>query len=481
LQAALCGLDGPRFDEATWLTPPPAFAVDKARRRLQKMGAVDADGRVTDKGQRMAALPVGGDEARMLIDPPAPLAGAVADLVALMQLGRDLLLKPNHVKGNFEAVREARTELLAGLDNEVYVQLRCLRSGRPGRHGLHRSALREVRRIAASLRKKLGVQPADPTDDQTDLPRRDELAAFLLERIPESAFVVRKRALKRRNAGKARRGRSEPWGNGEIELDIWPFEPPVSERVERPDSHPVAGLVLDHFWLGNRGVGVRGTGRMVLPCGYDDLLRAGIGDEQISQVRAGSRRGKPYVRAQVETSHAGVVLDQGERPLEGRPLCEAAADAILDGHILRPAGARVLDDLHVWDVMARWPEHDRTWTKDEPPPEPANYLADRLFELGLRREDDLMLIEAADLRPALADELGALQYDIDAMRDDFPRVWEHQKRRYECTVHPASKKVILAPADKKTARSDDPNARLLPRFRSFRVIYKNDSRTVPIR
>lgn len=484
LQAARCGLEGKRFDEATWLTEPPEFAVKTARERLQKMGACNELGEVTDKGQRMASLPVGGDEARILIDPPKELAATVADLVALLQLGRDLMLSGRYMKGrSFEDVREARTELLAGVTDEVFVQLHCLRYGNARRHGLHGSALKEARRIATSLRAICGVTPGDPQRDQSDFPTQEELADYLLRRIPESAFVVRNRALKRRNGGKARRGKSEPWGNGEIELAVWPFEPPVSPRADGNQDldHPVAGLVLDHFWLGNQGIGVRGTGRMVLPCSYQQLIEAEIGEEEVEDIRAGTRGGKPYVRAKVERTHAGVLLESGESALRGNLLCEKAAEAILEGRILRPAGEKVLDDLHVWDLMARWPEVDRTWTGDETPPEPQIYLADLLGQLGVQRDADLMLVEPEDLRPDVVKALGAYRYDVESMAEDFPRIWTHQGFSYTCRVRPNSRQVVLEPVNKKTARADDPAARFVPRFRGFCVKYKNASRVVPIR
>ncbi|MFU8807367.1 MAG: helicase-related protein, partial [Bradymonadaceae bacterium] len=119
LHAAILGLDGKAFDDALWVTPPPTFAVSEARRRLHGAGAVDDAHEITPLGKRMAELPVGGDEARLLIDPPPELADTLADLVALIQRGSDLLL-PLHFQpsGRQERVKEARQGLLEGIDNE---------------------------------------------------------------------------------------------------------------------------------------------------------------------------------------------------------------------------------------------------------------------------------------------------------------------------------------------------------------------------
>ncbi len=483
LRAARCGLQGQRFDDAPWLSQPPAFAIDKARKRLRRMGALDEDHHLTERGRRMGALPVNGDEARILLDPPDSLAATAADLVALLQMGRDLLLPHHHLGGrNKETIKRARTKLLKGTGDEVTVQLRCLRGGDAHRHGLHRSRLSEARRIADSLRARLNVTPTDPTADSTPLPPPEKLADYLLKRIPESAFVARQRALKYRHEGRAKRGRSEPWANGDIELSIWPFDPPVISD-KSPPRDPVAGLILDHFWLGDGGIGIRGTGRLLLPCSYNQLLDAGIGTPTVTRTKAGTRHGRPYLRGIIAYEHAGVTLDTRESDLEGDVLHQAAAEAILEGRLLDDAGERLLQDLHLWDLLARWPkrDRDRTWQQGPDAPEPKTYLADRLAELGVAAAEDLMLVEAQDLRPDLVDLFGIYQYQLDELSEDFPRVWTHMGKRYQCDVNPARRRVLLTPLDKKTARADDPKERYIPRFRGFDVTYQNASRKVPIR
>ncbi len=483
LRAARSGLEGERFDNAPWLSEPPTFAVEKARRRLRRMGALDDDNHLTERGRRMASLPVNGDEARILLDPPDHLAATAADLVALLQVGRDLLLPHHHLKGRSkDDVKRARTDLLKGVQDEVYVQLRCLRHGDPRRHGLHGSRLAEARRIADSLRARLELDVTDPTKDPAPLAPPQELADYLLTRIPESAFVARKRALKYRRDGRAQRGRSEPWANGEIELAIWPFDPPIITD-ERPPKDPVAGLILDHFWLGDGGIGIRGTGRLLLPCTYAQLLDAGVGDTTIEDTRINTRGGVPSIEGVIAYTHAGVTLDTRQSPLQGPALHQAAADAILAGRLLDDAGERILQDLHLWDLLARWPKRDpdRTWEKGPDAPDPSEFLADRLAELGVESASDLILLEADDLRPDLTDHFGIYAYQLQELSDDFPRVWSHMGKRYQCEVNPARREVLLSPLDKKTARADDPIERYVPRFRGFDVTYQNASRKVPIR
>ena len=52
-----------------WLTPPPAVRVHHARQLLEALGALDADGRITPHGKRLAALPCHPRIAQMLLQP----------------------------------------------------------------------------------------------------------------------------------------------------------------------------------------------------------------------------------------------------------------------------------------------------------------------------------------------------------------------------------------------------------------------------
>jgi ATP-dependent helicase HrpB len=64
-----------------FLDPPPARALTEGRSLLGLLGALDADGRVTDLGRRMASLPLHPRLARMVLEVATPTAAAVAALV----------------------------------------------------------------------------------------------------------------------------------------------------------------------------------------------------------------------------------------------------------------------------------------------------------------------------------------------------------------------------------------------------------------
>lgn len=483
LHAGVCGLDGAGFDRAPWVTEPPEFAVKEARERLTAADALDADLKMTQKGRQLAELPVDGHAARMLIGAGDTMAGVACDLVALLQLNRALLGRTKS-----RDVHHERATLLEGIKNEVYAEIAMLRAGDPRRHGLHGGALREARKVAASLRDWVGAPVSKPTGDSLNFPPTADFARYLLARIPETACVLRERALKRRKRKKTRPGQSEPWSNGELELSVWPWDTPRpanAARDQEPADYPVAGLVLDHFWLGDTGIGVRGTGRMLLPCSYDALADAGLGEESVGKAKLHRKRGAPHVVALVERDLAGVTISEREEALRGPKLFEVVADFILAGRtfpggLFKGAGTKLQDDLHLWGLLADWPEPERYW-KATPAPEPHNFLLDQLRTLGLQSAEELALLETNDLRPDLVGDLGITAYDLERFVEDFPRQWEHMGHLYECSVQAGSRKVVLEPVNKKAKKGKDPNAAHLPRFRGFSVYHRNASRIVKLR
>ncbi|MET1110725.1 MAG: ATP-dependent helicase HrpB, partial [Allosphingosinicella sp.] len=88
LDCALWGVGDPR--ELAWLDPPPAAAVDEARRRLLSLGALGEDGRPTAHGKAIAALPLPPRLAHMLIEAQARGWGATAAQLAVLLSERGL-------------------------------------------------------------------------------------------------------------------------------------------------------------------------------------------------------------------------------------------------------------------------------------------------------------------------------------------------------------------------------------------------------
>ncbi|HVQ07610.1 MAG TPA: ATP-dependent helicase HrpB, partial [Allosphingosinicella sp.] len=88
LDCALWGVADPRT--LRWLDPPPAAAIDEARSRLLRLGAIDVGGRPTPHGRAIAALPLPPRLAHMLIEAEARGWGEIAAAVAVLLSERGL-------------------------------------------------------------------------------------------------------------------------------------------------------------------------------------------------------------------------------------------------------------------------------------------------------------------------------------------------------------------------------------------------------
>ena len=66
-------------EDLPWMTPPPASTWDQAVGLLKMLGALDASGRLTPKGERMAKLPMHPRLANMILGGGDPLLAAVIE------------------------------------------------------------------------------------------------------------------------------------------------------------------------------------------------------------------------------------------------------------------------------------------------------------------------------------------------------------------------------------------------------------------
>ncbi len=72
-------------EKLAFLDPPPRAALAEARTLLRELGALDADGRITEEGQKLRRLPLPPRLARMVVDAAAEGAGLpAAELAALI-------------------------------------------------------------------------------------------------------------------------------------------------------------------------------------------------------------------------------------------------------------------------------------------------------------------------------------------------------------------------------------------------------------
>ena len=459
LRAAGYGLDEEGFAALRWLDPPPGFAVERARARLQRRQTVAASGQLTELGREVLEMPVGVEEGLLLASTPVDMLPVMAALVALLERPRELF---KGLDGLDEAAREevyeAREALLSGCHDEVQVQLRVLFGGSVRRHLLYRSRLAEVRQLYQKLCQSLGIEASQKVPEYSV----EQMAETILGAWPEAGFVLRPRALKQRKKRGPDRG--SPWSNGELELMVENYRLPFPKRGEGKSSSPRAGLVLSHTWI-SRGLKVRGHGRMLLPVGVQVLGAAGLGEIEIEQPKLKGGR----VLAKVQRSLAGVVLTSEEQSLKGAELRRACAQLLLEGRWLPGAAAALRDRFHLLKVLGGgvFPELDA-------------FVLGRLEELGFEASEELSLIDVEDLLPDLA-AAGYSPMEQERAAQDFPRIWRFQGADYLCEVSMSNRRVYLVPANAAARKAKVPPAAMVPRFRGFGVYYRKASRELKLR
>jgi ATP-dependent helicase HrpB len=88
LDLALWGANDPRT--LTFLDPPPQAALNEARVLLRELGAIEGDGRITEEGRKLRALPLPPRLARMVVDAAQEGAGLLAAEIAAVLTERGL-------------------------------------------------------------------------------------------------------------------------------------------------------------------------------------------------------------------------------------------------------------------------------------------------------------------------------------------------------------------------------------------------------
>ncbi|HEX8192368.1 MAG TPA: ATP-dependent helicase HrpB, partial [Allosphingosinicella sp.] len=283
LDCALWGVADPRT--LRWLDPPPAAAVDEAKRRLLSLGAIDADGRPTAHGRAVAALPLPPRLAHMMIAAAdhgwAQTAAEVAVLLSERGLG--------------------------GMEADLELRLRRWRSERGKRAEAARGLARRWATLTRSSRaKSRGAAPRPSLRPSTSLGTNEDGAEYVVGACVALAYPDR--LSKRRDAS------GENWisaGGRGFRLD--PTSPLAREE-----------------WLAVAEVGGTAAGARILSAAPIDV--AAVEALYGERIRTGASVEFDPATGGVRTHHGrrlGAILLSGGQ--DSRPDPEALAEALVEG------------------------------------------------------------------------------------------------------------------------------------------------------
>lgn len=185
-----------RAVEFPWLDRPESEAVERAESLLQILGAISADGHLTDIGRQMRSLPVHPRYARMLVEARRRSCLPSAALCAALAGGRDLLQRPGRDDTQW---KEARELFEGSVLSDFYTLMRAYQQARNShfdpsacrRFGIRAEVGRQVEDTYRQLMQlSEALQCERPSSDGANAPE-DALRRCLLAGFPDQLAIRR--------------------------------------------------------------------------------------------------------------------------------------------------------------------------------------------------------------------------------------------------------------------------------------------------
>lgn len=184
------GLTDPRTFE--WFEAPAHDALERAEDLLRRLGAIDAEGRVTRTGQRMSGLPLHPRLSRMIIEAQQRKVGSAACLAAALLSERDIRARNTFEDGKANQGRRqslhGASDLLELIDLFAMAQEAGFHAERLRRMGLDWNGVQRVERV---LRQLLRLARSDEFKGELSDAQETELLISILSGYPDR--VARRR------------------------------------------------------------------------------------------------------------------------------------------------------------------------------------------------------------------------------------------------------------------------------------------------
>lgn len=468
LAAAACG---ERASELPFLDPPREHALETARQELAQLGALDREGRITDRGRKLFGLPLDAPLGALLVEAEARERGSpgvpqnrgvlrdMVDLVSALAPGRRIFRPAGKPRRDQPPVSPEEA-------CDAVAILKALRPGEPEHppppwHRLDPGTLAEARQVRERLEQAFEPGPSPQARAPVD---RQRLALAVLGADPRRAHVAR------------RRGRRTGWSNGGTEIEL-----ARESGVQRTEGTE-ALVVLDTMALGLGGTDTRVLATCAMPVPPGWLVEAGLGQLRLGRVQVEKRHGRPHrVVAEVERVFARRVLEVTEEVPTGERAREALAGLFAEGRVFPEVRERSRERLEAATLaleLARaapgsstaatrmdWSQAEEPWPEERWPdgvPELEAWALQRLEDLGFESGGDLALLEPEDL---LAPDLPAhLRAELDR---SFPRTLELPDATYRLRYDLRRRQVTLEKTE--GGRKEPPPLSWLPRLSGFRI------------
>ena len=436
LAALSCGRSP---QELMFLDPPKDHALESALAELASLDAVDDAGALTERGRQLFRLPLDPWLGRLIVEGEAAgTVDEVVDLVSVLAVGRPPFPSAPDNPIDDEDPRAQGCDATAAIIG--------LRQGK-----LHSVVQREAEGYRTRLRRALGRNDTPARSDaRVD---RGALVKTALAADPRAAYVARQRR------------RQVAWANGgtEIELDRRSALELVTQDglTKLPPAMVVFGIRAT-----KDGTTTRIIATCAAPLSLNELDAIGLSRPRIASI--GFKQGR--VVAEVERVFAGKVLGTETTEPEGTLLREALTKLITRGTVFKKARAEAEQRLQRAALFVRLVRGG--WLKADEgelvplaslPAEVEDWLADVLARLGLENQEDLDLIDDADLLPPEVPAHHAMQLD----REYPPRV-ELGDAAYRIEYRTAAREAIFHL--ERGQRKTPPPRNYLPRIPGFTLI-----------
>ncbi|MGR5157974.1 helicase-related protein [Vibrio owensii] len=438
LAAACCGY---RLSELSFLDSVPEKSLNSALQTLQRMGAIDEQGDITEHGKKVYPLPIDALFADLVTRIQTKSEReAMIDLAAALSVPAQLY----QLQGGESAEALAQEEPF-GCDASLMIRL--VRGEQLPGINLDASVLEEAQGLAKQMREVFEL----PDLEVASRYKRDELTKAIATLHPELVFVRRER-------------RRDALGNGLMEMMVG--------RNSRFPEKSEAALVLDSHSVPGRGVKqTLNLASVMLPVSLNLLRELELGEWQ--QGETNYEEESP--RATMHLVYAGRTICTEYQALEGEVAVQSIVEMIEDETLLpgfAPLRKQQIQHWKIYNALGLNPEPIEKTELDGL--SFATWLVEQLETLGVESVEDIELFEAEDIPFE-----GIPDWEYQDFAEQFPLKLILAELKLDVEYFVSRKLVHVIYTE--GSRKGDPKRWELPRWAGWKVQYKKASRVLDVK